>query len=119
MKKLLTLISLIILSGICTAQNGHGINLIWTQSQSTGITGNNVYRSTVHNGPYTQIYQSCPSPCTTPNPIVSYEDQTGVVGTTYYYVITAMVGTSESGYSNESSNAYPPQPPTNVQAQKQ
>ncbi len=112
----------LLLASLVHAQNGHGIGLTWVQSPGT-ITGNNVYRSTSASGPFTEIYQSCPSPCTTPNPITSYTDQTGTVGVSYWYVVTAVASGQESVQSGLSNNGtgfvYPPQPPTSPVLNKQ
>jgi fibronectin type 3 domain-containing protein len=70
---------------------GHSVTLTWSASQNA--TSYNVYRGTAHGGPYQKV-------------------GTGIGGTTYtdvqvtpdqtlYYVITAMSGGNESGYSNE------------------
>jgi hypothetical protein len=118
-----------LLSGLAFAQNGHGIQLTWTQAPSlttaTGtvtVVGNNVYRGTLASGPFTEIYQSCPAPCTKSNPITSWLDQTGVAGTTYFYAVTA-VGSNgiESAQDVDiTSVVYPSilQPPSNLQVQQ-
>jgi hypothetical protein len=57
----------------------------------------NVYRGTTSGGPYTEIATGVTN---------TYTDTAVVVGTTYYYVMTAYNGTSESLYSPEA-NAKP------------
>jgi hypothetical protein len=71
------------------------INLSWTQSTSSGITQNKVYRSTSGpSGPYT--LRATLSPTTT------YTDTGLTSGQTYYYVVTAVNSAGESGFSNYS-----------------
>ncbi len=79
---------------------GHRVILSWTQSTTSGITSNNVYRSTVNGGPYTSIYQSNA-------PIIAFTDSLVTSGVTYYYVVTAVDGNGESGYSNQVTAAVP------------
>lgn len=87
----------------------HQVGLSWTQSTSTGLTGNCVYRGAVSGGPYTQLFCSS-SPATT------YTDASVVGGQTYYYVVTAVSGSQESGYSNEFKAVIPlsPNAPTGL-----
>lgn len=94
----------------------HSVTLSWTQSTSTGITGNNVYRSTTSGSGYQQIFAST-------TPITTYTDNNVTALTTYYYVVTAVCSTcspSESTNSNQAQAAVPgsPQPnaPTNLTA---
>jgi cellulose 1,4-beta-cellobiosidase len=82
-------LALLFLGSVAIAQNGHGVQLTWTQPAGT-VIGNNVYRATSAAGPFTEIFQSCPSPCATPNAITTWLDQTGVVGTAYFYAVTAV-----------------------------
>jgi len=95
-----------------TAQNGtlsvaltgtgvtHSVSLFWGETGSQ-IAGYNVYRSTVSNGPYTQIDGALVGS-------TSYTDGTVASGTTYFYVVTA-VGTNgvESPYSNQTQVTVP------------
>jgi hypothetical protein len=89
-----------------TATGGNQqISLAWTAS--TGANSYNVKRSAGNGGPYTTVT----SPSGT-----SYTDTTVTNGTTYYYVVTAVNATGESGNSNQASatpSATPPVPPTN------
>jgi fibronectin type 3 domain-containing protein len=70
---------------------GHSVTLSWNAIQ--GATSYCIYRGTTHGGPYIKI-------------------ASGIIGTTYadvqvthnltlYYVSTAVSGSNESGYSNE------------------
>jgi fibronectin type 3 domain-containing protein len=86
---------------VLMTQTGASVALAWTQSSSSGITSNNVYRSTVSGGPYAEIYSS-------PNLITAYTDSTVSYTTTYYYVVTVVCATcspAESGYSNQAEAA--------------
>lgn len=75
--------------------------LTWTASQSPGIAGYNVYRSTTSGGPYTQINSSLDTTTT-------YYDVAVQNGVTYYYVTTAVNTAGEqSSYSNQSSAMVP------------
>jgi beta-glucanase (GH16 family) len=69
------------------------INLAWTQSVSSGITQNKVYRSTSgSSGPYTLR--------ATISPATKYTDSSVTSGQTYYYVVTAVNSAGESPSSN-------------------
>jgi hypothetical protein len=73
----------------------------WTASTSTGVTGYRVYRSTVNGGPYTLL-------TTTPVTGTRYVDGTLQLGTTYYYVITAVnSANAESPYSTPTTLVVP------------
>jgi hypothetical protein len=72
----------------------HVVTLQWAASTSTGVTGYNVYRSTVSGGPYTKLTAS-------PDGVTSYSDSSVAAGTEYYYVVTALSSGSESAYSNQ------------------
>lgn len=80
----------------------HSVVLNWTQSTSPAITGNKVYRGTA-SGNETLLYTSS-------TPIVTYTDGPFSTGATYYYRITAVNASGESGYSNEVSAAVPTPP---------
>ena len=74
-----------------TATGGNQqVSLAWTAS--TGATSYNVKRATTNGGPYTTVS----SPAST-----SYTDTTVTNGTPYYYVVTAVNATAESGNSNQ------------------
>ena len=87
----------------------HQVALSWTQSTTPGITSNNVYRGTTSGGPYALIYSSTTA-------ITGYTDTTVVGGDTYYYVVTALIGSEESAYSNQYQANVPtaPAPPTGL-----
>jgi fibronectin type 3 domain-containing protein len=78
----------------------HSVTLSWTASTTSGVTGYNVYRSTTTGGPYTKLTATAVSGTT-------YTDSSVTAGATYYYVATALVGSSESGYSNQTSATVP------------
>ncbi len=65
------------------------------------MIGYNVYRSTVHGGPYTQINDVLESS-------TSYVDQNVVGGGTYFYVVTSVNASNvESSNSNEAAVSVP------------
>ena len=75
--------------------------LNWTASPSSGVTGYNVYRSTVSGGGYAKINSSIVGGLT-------YTDVTVVNGQTYYYVSTSLdTSGDESTYSEEVQMAVP------------
>jgi Fibronectin type 3 domain-containing protein len=81
------------MSGTGTAATQHSVDLSW--NTSTGAVGYNVYRGTVSGGPYSKINSAL-------NATAVFVDNTVVSGQTYYYVATAVDGSSnESGYSNQ------------------
>ena len=87
------------------AQSGHNITLTW--SASSGATSYNVKRSTA-TGTEATIATSATT---------SFVDTTGVAGTKYFYVVTAVNQFGESGPSNEASATFlgnPPAAPTGL-----
>ncbi len=88
------------------------VPLTWTASVSTTVTGYNVRRADVAEGPYLQVKSGLIDKSTT-----AYTDSTVVPGKTYYYVVTAVDPHSlESVYSSMVSVTTPPLPPTNLAA---
>ena len=75
----------------------HAGILTWNASTST-VTGYNVYRGTKSGGPYTLLV-SVNS--------LTFADTTVAPGATYFWVVTALANTQESGYSNEVSGTIP------------
>ena len=107
MRKLLLALSIALaLAPLARAQKptatatSHSVTLTWTGSTSPGVTSYNVYRASTSGGPYGQI-ASVTAPATT------YTDTNVSAGETYYYVVTAVASSSESGYSNEASAIVP------------
>jgi len=89
------------LSIAVTVGTAYSVALNWSASSSTGVTGYNVYRSTVSGSGYELI---TPSPLST----LAYTDATVLDGVTYYYVATAVDSNGdESAYSNEVSMMIP------------
>jgi hypothetical protein len=87
------------MTGTGTAATQHTVDLTWSASGSA--VGYNIYRGTVSGGPYTMINGSLDG-------TTAYTDSTVVSGQTYYYVATAVDGSSrESGYSNEAQAVIP------------
>ena len=73
----------------------HSVMLKWTASPSPGVTGYNVYRSTVSGSGYSKITSS-------PVAGLNYTDATVVNGQTYYYVTTSVnAAGDESSYSTQ------------------
>jgi fibronectin type 3 domain-containing protein len=71
------------------------IALSWDASTSGDVVGYYVYRGTRSGGPYARL-MNIPIPTTT------YTDSSVSIGTTYYYVVTAVDGHGvESAYSNQ------------------
>ncbi|HXJ94063.1 MAG TPA: choice-of-anchor D domain-containing protein [Terriglobia bacterium] len=79
----------------------HAVDLSWTASTSSGVTGYNVYRSNTSDGQFSVINTS---------PVVgtSFEDSNVTAGQTYYYKTTAIgAGGVESDFSNVASAKVP------------
>lgn len=70
------------LSGTGLAPQAHSVDVAWDPSTSATLQGYNVYRSTVHGGPYTRI-----SPTLSPTTLL-FTDTTPLSGKTYFYVVT-------------------------------
>ncbi|HEY3927895.1 MAG TPA: fibronectin type III domain-containing protein [Candidatus Koribacter sp.] len=71
----------------------HSVTLSWSES-TPDVSGFNIHRGTVSGGPYTKINSNLSTS-------KSYEDTDVAAGKTYYYTVTAVKGTAESGYSAE------------------
>jgi len=88
------------LTGTGVAQNSHSVTLTW-QDAGSGIVGYNIYRGTVHGGPYQKINNALEA-------TTSYVDYSVSSGSTYFYVTTAVDSSgAESGYSNETKAVIP------------
>ena len=70
----------------------HKVTLTWVASTSAGVTGYNLYRSTTNGSGYVKIGSTTTQ--------LIYVDASVVNATTYYYVVTAVDLSGESGYSN-------------------
>src|SRR5215470_12919810 len=70
----------------------HKVTLTWVASTSAGVTGYNVYRSTTNGNGYVKIGSTTTQ--------LIYVDASVVNATAYYYVVTAVDLSGESGYSN-------------------
>jgi hypothetical protein len=86
--------------GTCVVASSHSTMLSWTASTTQGVNYN-VYRSSVSGGPYTKVTS------TTAIAGLSYTDSTVLPGQKYYYVVTAINSSGESGYSNEAVASVP------------
>ena len=69
---------------------GHAATLTW---QANGNASYNLYRSSTHGGPYAKIASGITA--------TAYNDNQVTHNQTLYYVVTAISGSNESGYSNE------------------
>lgn len=76
---------------------GHSVTLTWSASQNA--TSYNLYRGTTEGGPYIKIGSGIVS--------TTYTDVQVTHNQTFYYVTTAVSGSNESGYSNETIAAIP------------
>ena len=92
---------------------GGAIDLTWAPSTSTDVTEQGLYRGTAPGSHPTLVATSTTSTS-------AYTDTGRTNGTTFYYVVLAFDGTSESADSNEASAApidnVAPQPPTGLAA---
>jgi hypothetical protein len=76
-------------------QTSHTVAVTWTASDSTGVVGYNIYRSTVSGGPYS-ILDSAPVATD------GYNDSTVQSSTNYFYVVRSVDNTgTESVNSSE------------------
>lgn len=120
MKTLFVGILLLALCSLAAAQGSRNVDLSWTASTSTGVTGYNVYR--------------CSAPCTPTigTPLnsaliatTSYVDTTAVIGQTYTYAVAAVAPActpntptttpcGQSALSTPTSTTVPPQPAITV-----
>jgi len=95
-------------TGLGATPGNAQVSLSWTAS--SGATTYNVKRATVTGGPYTTVG----------SPVGTSFTNTGLTnGTTYFYVVTAVNASGESGNSAEVSatpQAVAPAPPTGVSA---
>lgn len=89
-----------LLTGSGVAQTAHYVTLTW-QDSGSGIVGYNIYRGTLHGGPYQKVNNTLDASS-------NYIDYFVSSGATYYYVTTAVTSSgAESGYSNESRAVIP------------
>lgn len=87
-------------TGLTATAGDQRVSLTW--NASAGADSYQVYRSTTPGGPYEYIDYSYAA---------GYEDYWVMNGTTYYYVVTAVNASGESGYSNQASATPMPPPP--------
>ena len=78
----------------------HQANLHWTASVSSGITAYKVYRSTISGSGFVLIGSTNAS-------TLNYTDGGLPAGNTYFYVVTAVAGTTESTFSNQVTGVVP------------
>lgn len=82
-------------TNLVAAPGANEIDLSW--DAASGATSYTVKRSTTAGGPYANLG-------TTTN--VSYTDNTALIATTYYYIVTATLNSLESDPSNEASGFF-------------
>jgi hypothetical protein len=81
-------------------QPAHSVDVSWNASTSV-VAGYNIYRGSQSGGPYTRLNSSL-------DPGTTYTDNNVQSGATYFYVVTAVDGSSqESIFSNESTAVIP------------
>lgn len=86
-------------TGLTATSGATTVVLNWTAPVTPPLFSSyNVYRGTVHNGPYTLIQSGVTNP--------TYTDSAPPAGT-LFYVVTAVNGAGESAKSNESSAVFP------------
>jgi len=93
-------------TGTGSTKSAHSVNLTWTDSQSSDVSGYNVYRADYNNscGPFTKINAVL-------HTSTSYTDDELVGGISYCYATTAVnLSNEESAYSNIVSNVKIPVP---------
>lgn len=82
------------------SQQANSVSLSWTASTSS-VSGYNVYRSTTNGSGYSKLNGALIN-------ALSFSDTTGVSGTTYFYVATAVdSGGDESADSNQATATIP------------
>lgn len=103
MKRLPLVVLLALLVLPVWSQTTHSITLGWTYAQGSDLaTGFNVYRATTSGGPYTKL-TATPLSINT----LTYSDISGVGGTKYFYVVTAVdISGFESANSSEASASF-------------
>ena len=82
-------------AGLVASGAREQVLLRWTQSSSSGVTQNKVYRSRRSDGAYALV--------ATVSTTESYTDTSVRRKTTYFYVVTAVSSGGESAYSNQAS----------------
>jgi hypothetical protein len=79
----------------------YSVSLAWPSSPSSGVTGYNVYRSTVSGSDYTKINTSAVTG-------LNFVDGSVLDGAMYFYVVTALDSSgNESNYSPQAQMAIP------------
>jgi hypothetical protein len=78
----------------------HSVQLDWTASNSSGVAGYNIYRSTTSGGPYNKINRTLVN-------AITFTDTVVLNGTTYFYMLRAFDGTLEGPNSSEATAVVP------------
>jgi hypothetical protein len=87
-------------TGLVAITGTDHVVLDWNDNIETDLAGYNIYRAETHGSGYGKLNTSLVTAS-------DYNDDTITVGTTYYYVVTAVdTNNNESAYSNESSSEY-------------
>jgi hypothetical protein len=88
------------MSGTAVQPVSHSVTVDLTPN-SSNVSGYNIYRSSISNGPYTKLNSQLLLSTT-------YTDSTVIAGQTYYYVGTSVDSSgNETGYSNQVSATIP------------
>jgi len=118
MKRYLGIASLVIVLALLTlpvwSQTSHSITIqLSSYTQGSDLaTGFNYYRSTTTGTGYTKL-NATPITIVTGPPVSQFVDVTGVGGTKYFYVMTAVDASGdESAFSNEVSGTFLSNPAT-------
>lgn len=91
----------IVMGGMGITLGLHSVALAWSASTTAGVAGYNVYRSTTSGGAYTRISTSLLAG-------LGFIDNTVNSGTTYYYVVTAVLASgAESAFSGQTTATIP------------
>jgi hypothetical protein len=84
----------IAVTGDGVAAAAHTVSLDWAKSSSASVTGYDVFRGTVSGGPYTEIGSTSAA-------VLDYNDATVQANVEYFYVVTSVAGSEQSGYSTQ------------------